>query len=308
MREQKRHARSAASREIAARQHGVVTAAAASTTVGLGTSAISRSALKRGRLHRIHRGVYAVGHRGLSLHGRFMAAVLACGEGAVLSHVSAAVLWELLQTHRRPGPRLRPIHLGPQPARRGIHLHRCPSLNAARRAVSLALLLAARRRARETAPDHPPPQHPRHERRPHPRRPPRHLAAPAAPPPPRHPPGRAQGLPPRRQSRPTAPARTSRPLFLALVHHHALPAPRGQRQARPLGSRLPLALAAPRRRDRLLDLPPRLGRLRGRPRPRPRPARAPATPSCASRDQQLEARTRSRRRATSRARLRSARA
>lgn len=45
------------------------------------------------RLHRIHRGVYAVGHRALSVQGRRMAAVLACGRGAVLSHVSAAALW-----------------------------------------------------------------------------------------------------------------------------------------------------------------------------------------------------------------------
>ena len=41
----------------------------------------------------IHRGVYAVGHRKLPLEGRFLAAVKACGPGAVLSHVSAAALW-----------------------------------------------------------------------------------------------------------------------------------------------------------------------------------------------------------------------
>ncbi|HEX6602147.1 MAG TPA: type IV toxin-antitoxin system AbiEi family antitoxin domain-containing protein, partial [Solirubrobacterales bacterium] len=83
--------RDAAVAQIAARQHGVVSAAQLHE-VGLDKSAISRR-LKSGRHHRIHRGVYAVGHRGLSLHGRFMAAVLACGEGAVLSHGSAAVLW-----------------------------------------------------------------------------------------------------------------------------------------------------------------------------------------------------------------------
>jgi very-short-patch-repair endonuclease len=46
-----------------------------------------------GRLHLISRGVYAVGRRDLTPHGRWMAAVLACGDGAVLSHRSAAELW-----------------------------------------------------------------------------------------------------------------------------------------------------------------------------------------------------------------------
>ena len=49
-----------------------------------------------GRLHRKHRGVYAVGHPNLPLAGRFLAAVKACGPRAVLSHFSAAVLWALV--------------------------------------------------------------------------------------------------------------------------------------------------------------------------------------------------------------------
>src|SRR3712207_4087664 len=81
--------------QIAARQHGVVTTKQL-TDAGLGRMAVSERS-RNGRLHRIYRGVYAVGHCGLSLQGRFMAAVLACGEGAVLSHVSAAVRWELLK-------------------------------------------------------------------------------------------------------------------------------------------------------------------------------------------------------------------
>jgi very-short-patch-repair endonuclease len=48
-----------------------------------------------GQLHRIHRGVYAVGHRKLSLKGVWMSAVLACGPGAVLSHRAALALWDL---------------------------------------------------------------------------------------------------------------------------------------------------------------------------------------------------------------------
>jgi predicted transcriptional regulator of viral defense system len=46
-----------------------------------------------GRLHVLHRGVYAVGHTAITQWGRWMAAVLASGEGAVLSHGSAAALW-----------------------------------------------------------------------------------------------------------------------------------------------------------------------------------------------------------------------
>jgi len=46
-----------------------------------------------GRLHLVARGIYAVGRRELTPDGRWMAAVLACGDGAVLSHRSAAALW-----------------------------------------------------------------------------------------------------------------------------------------------------------------------------------------------------------------------
>jgi very-short-patch-repair endonuclease len=46
-----------------------------------------------GRLHLISRGVYAVGRRELTPHGRWLAAVLVCGDGAALSHCSAAELW-----------------------------------------------------------------------------------------------------------------------------------------------------------------------------------------------------------------------
>jgi very-short-patch-repair endonuclease len=49
--------------------------------------------LHNGRLHRISNGVYAVGRPELTPHGRWMAAVLVCGEGAMLSHRSAAELW-----------------------------------------------------------------------------------------------------------------------------------------------------------------------------------------------------------------------
>jgi len=51
--------------------------------------------IRTGRLHPLHAGVYAVGHRLISRQGRLTAAVLASGPGAVLSHHSAAMLWGL---------------------------------------------------------------------------------------------------------------------------------------------------------------------------------------------------------------------
>lgn len=80
--------------KIAARQHGVVSFAQLNWA-GLDKDAIARR-IAGGRLHRVHRGVYAVGHKGLSNEGTWMAAVLACGEGAALSHRSAAELWRML--------------------------------------------------------------------------------------------------------------------------------------------------------------------------------------------------------------------
>jgi very-short-patch-repair endonuclease len=78
---------------LATQQHGVV---ATPQLVALGhtRASISRAA-SVGRLHRIHQGVYAVGHTSLSRHGLCMAAVLACGKEALLSHGSAAWLWGL---------------------------------------------------------------------------------------------------------------------------------------------------------------------------------------------------------------------
>lgn len=84
---------------LAARQHGVVTLTQL-LTIGLDKSAIGRR-VRAGRLHRIHRGVYAVGHTHLSQEGRFLAAVFAFGDRAVLSHMSAAVLWRLLEPRGR---------------------------------------------------------------------------------------------------------------------------------------------------------------------------------------------------------------
>jgi very-short-patch-repair endonuclease len=86
---------------LAERQHGVVTHAQV-LAEGLSRSAIGRW-VEAGRLHRVYRGVYAVGHLNLTREGRFMAAVPACGDRAALSHFSAAVLWAL---HPERGPRI----------------------------------------------------------------------------------------------------------------------------------------------------------------------------------------------------------
>lgn len=77
--------------EIAGRQHGIV---ARQQVEGLGRSGITVDRwLRKGRLHRIYPGVYALGHDAITQRGRWMAAVLASGPGAVLSHRSATALW-----------------------------------------------------------------------------------------------------------------------------------------------------------------------------------------------------------------------
>jgi predicted transcriptional regulator of viral defense system len=80
--------------ELAERQHGVV-ARRQLFASGLGRGAID-ARLKRGQLYAVHRGVYSVGHRLLSREGKWMAAVLACGDEAVLSHRSAGELWRIV--------------------------------------------------------------------------------------------------------------------------------------------------------------------------------------------------------------------
>ena len=60
----------------------------------------SSIAFGRGRLHLVMRGVYAVGWPQLTARRRWMAAVLACGDGAALSHRSAAALWGIGREQR----------------------------------------------------------------------------------------------------------------------------------------------------------------------------------------------------------------
>lgn len=77
--------------ELAGRQRGLISLEQL-RSLGIGTETVN-GRVKRGSLHPVHRGVYAVGHRALGRRGILLAAVLACGPDAVLSHRSAAELW-----------------------------------------------------------------------------------------------------------------------------------------------------------------------------------------------------------------------
>jgi hypothetical protein len=79
---------------LAVEQNGVVTLAQLEG-LGLVGEAISKR-VTRGRLHRIRQAVYSLTPRVMTQRGMFMAAVLACGSDAVLSHGSAAYLWGLV--------------------------------------------------------------------------------------------------------------------------------------------------------------------------------------------------------------------
>ncbi len=84
--------------ELAGRQHGRV-ALWQMQELGLKRSAVTRR-VDSGRLQRVHRGVYAVGHHVQTPESAYMSAVLACGPGAVLSHRSAADHWGLRVSSR----------------------------------------------------------------------------------------------------------------------------------------------------------------------------------------------------------------
>jgi very-short-patch-repair endonuclease len=62
---------------------------------GLSANAIA-TRRRRGQLHLVHRGVYAVGHAGLTIKGRLLAAVKACGRRATASFFSAGAMWSVI--------------------------------------------------------------------------------------------------------------------------------------------------------------------------------------------------------------------
>jgi hypothetical protein len=124
--------------ELATRQCGVVSASQL-RDLGLGEGAI-RARLKVGRLHAVHRGVYAVGHSALPPPARWLAAVLATGGirqasgssvlacwGAAVSHRSAASVWGLLPISDGPVDVV-VAGTGGRKRRFGIRVHRSRSL------------------------------------------------------------------------------------------------------------------------------------------------------------------------------------
>ncbi|HEX5712174.1 MAG TPA: DUF559 domain-containing protein [Solirubrobacterales bacterium] len=121
-RESKRNRRDRALASLATSQRGVVSLEQLTQTLDVTDRAASHRA-DSGALHRVHRGVYAVGHQAYGRQGQLKAALLACGEGAVLSHGTAAALWRLRD---RP-PTLIDVTGGRQAGRKidGIRCRRC---------------------------------------------------------------------------------------------------------------------------------------------------------------------------------------
>ena len=138
---------------LATRQHGVV---ARDQLRALGDSdRVIQGRIAAGYLIRLHRGVYAVGHARLTAHGRWMAAVLACGDGARLSHRDALALHDLRRVgsgavhvtapgvHRHAGIR---CHTTRRPDRLGeASIDAIPATSLERTVLDEAVTLSAQR-------------------------------------------------------------------------------------------------------------------------------------------------------------------
>jgi very-short-patch-repair endonuclease len=108
---------------LARRQHGVVSIRQL-RRLGYSQQSVYR-AVAAGRLHRLHLGVYAVGHTNLSLQARCLAGVLASGPRSLLSHFSAAWLLDLLATNPIPVHVTTPV---PRKPRGAIRIHHSRTL------------------------------------------------------------------------------------------------------------------------------------------------------------------------------------
>ena len=143
--------------DLAGRRHGVVTAVQL-RDFGLSKDAITRR-IASGRLNLVHRGVYAVGHTDLSDRGLWLAAVYAVGDGAVLSHLSAACLWGFwtprdadakaavhvtVARHPRPRPGIRLHPVRALPPHDVTQRHRIPVTTATRTLLDLSATLTQR--------------------------------------------------------------------------------------------------------------------------------------------------------------------
>jgi very-short-patch-repair endonuclease len=115
--------------DLAQRQYGLI---ALWQLPGLDEE-LARKRAAAGNLHRMHQGVYAVGHPLLSRKGHLMAAVLACGPRAVLPHRSAAFLHGILDDSRNRVDVIAPNRRGRAP--KGISAHRDGTLTTTDRSV-----------------------------------------------------------------------------------------------------------------------------------------------------------------------------
>jgi Protein of unknown function (DUF559)/Transcriptional regulator, AbiEi antitoxin len=106
---------------------------------GVGKDAVTQR-VANGRLHRIHQGVYVLGRRAVSQRGRWRAAVAAYGPGALLSRLSSAGLWELLDDERSV---VDVTTTSARCSRRGIIVHQARDLTDADRAVKHGIPLTA---------------------------------------------------------------------------------------------------------------------------------------------------------------------
>jgi hypothetical protein len=113
--------------ELAGRQHGVI-ARRQLLALGFSKRAIEHR-VARGRLHQVTPGIYAVGWPELTRERRWMTAVLVGGEGAALSHRSAAALWEL--GTEQPGTTDISVPRHTKLSRSGIRVRSRPALSAA---------------------------------------------------------------------------------------------------------------------------------------------------------------------------------
>ena len=114
-------------------QHGVI-AARQLYSLGLSETQVRNRAMK-GWLHRVHRGVYTIGGARLTDEGRWLAAVLACGNGSILSHQSAGELWGLRRRRKGHPVDVTIPHAAGRRPRAGLAIHRASTLQLGERTL-----------------------------------------------------------------------------------------------------------------------------------------------------------------------------
>ncbi len=145
--------------KVAARRRDLITRRELEA-IGLSSAAITRR-VATGRLHRKHHGVYSIGRSDLPLEGELLAAALAIGEDAVLSHFAAAVLWGFWTNHpsgpvdvtvpRRVRSRKRiRVHVAPTPRADIARCRGLPVTTAARTLVDLTPVIRSGNALRRT--------------------------------------------------------------------------------------------------------------------------------------------------------------